>query len=126
MNSKLFTYSITLSLKQLSIRYYYQYNITRLPACTSCVHALLHLPMDIRRTGPVWINWSFVMERYCGTIVRAVKSRSKPYTALSRRLLHQAQIAQIKLQFGLEEELDFSDRVEEVSTKEHVYAECEY
>ena len=105
-------------------RYYYQYQKERLSTCTSCIHALLHVPLDIRRTGPAWVNWVFVMERYCGTLVSAVKSRSKPYAALSNRLLHRSQITHVELKFGLSEELNFEDLVKEISSKERVYPEC--
>jgi hypothetical protein len=64
------------------------------------------------------------MERYCGSLVRAVKSRVKPYIALGRRILHQSQIDQIKLQYGLEDILDLSDSISDVSSQEHMYPEC--
>ena len=108
------------------LRYYYQYNKERLITCTSCVHALLHVPLDIQRTGPVWVNWVFTMERACGDLVRNIKSRSKPYVALSRRMLHKAQLANIRLRFGLQGELDFEPQVSEVSDKETVLPECKW
>ncbi|KAF8574542.1 hypothetical protein K439DRAFT_1291789, partial [Ramaria rubella] len=60
---------------------------------------LLHVCYDIRTTGPMWINWSFVMERYCSHLLAAVKSKSKPYTTVSRRIMHLAQISQISLKY---------------------------
>ncbi|KIJ28976.1 hypothetical protein M422DRAFT_100867, partial [Sphaerobolus stellatus SS14] len=66
---------------------------------------LLHIPHDIRMTGPVWIHWCYLMERFCGLIVAAVKSRSKPFVNISRRLLHLSQLSQIKHQYNLAEEL---------------------
>ena len=48
----------------------------------------------------------------------------KPYIALGWRILHQSQIDQIKLQYGLEDILDLSDSISDVSSQEHVYPEC--
>lgn len=112
------------SLQLIITRYYFRYDKERLIMCMSCMHALLHVPLDIQRTGPIWVNWIFVMERTCGDLVRNIKSHSKPYAALSCRALHQAQLAQIQLRFGLDDELDFEPRVIEVSDKEVVLPEC--
>ncbi|KIJ24178.1 hypothetical protein M422DRAFT_104595, partial [Sphaerobolus stellatus SS14] len=60
---------------------------------------LLHIPDDIRNTGPVWAHWCYIMEHFCGLIVSAVKSRSKRYTAMSRRLLHMSQLSQIEHEY---------------------------
>ncbi|KAF8574456.1 hypothetical protein K439DRAFT_1372411 [Ramaria rubella] len=92
---------------------------------TSCHHALLHILLDIRQTGPVWVYWTFVIKQFCGCLLEAVKSRSKPYAALSTRMLHQSQLSQIQLRFSLHEELNFKDDVQEISSKEDVYPECE-
>ena len=67
-----------------------------------------------------------MIERYCGSLLPAVKSRSEPYTALSCRMLHCSQIAQIELQYDLGDALNFEDNVREVSSKEHVYPESAY
>ncbi|KAF8574013.1 hypothetical protein K439DRAFT_1294682, partial [Ramaria rubella] len=60
---------------------------------------LLHIPLDIRCTGPIWVNWSFVMEQCCSCLLAAIKSHSKPYTALSSHMLHQSQLVQMALKF---------------------------
>lgn len=39
------------------------------------IHALLHIAQDIRFMGPVWVYWAFAMERYCGRLLPAIKSR---------------------------------------------------
>ncbi|KAF8583147.1 hypothetical protein K439DRAFT_1349322 [Ramaria rubella] len=104
---------------------YHQYDSTRLATCTSCHHTLLHILLDIQRTGPVWVYWTFVIERFCGCLLEAMKSHSKPYTALSTRMLHQSQLLQIQLWFSLHEELNLEDDVQEISSKEDVYPECE-
>jgi hypothetical protein len=56
-------------------RYYYQYDIKRIQVCTLPIHALLHVPHDIRATGPVSICWSWVIERFCGLL--GTESRKK-------------------------------------------------
>ncbi|KIJ34351.1 hypothetical protein M422DRAFT_182303 [Sphaerobolus stellatus SS14] len=104
--------------------YYYQYQKERLSTCTSCVHAMLHIAHDIRTTGPVWAHWCYLMERFCGLIVAAVKSRSKPYVNMSRRLLHLSQLSQIEHQYNISEELQFDDNIKGISSKEHVYPEA--
>ncbi|EUC56281.1 transposase family Tnp2 protein [Rhizoctonia solani AG-3 Rhs1AP] len=60
-------------------RLYYQYQYDRLPACPLTIHALLHMPSYIRQTGPLWASWAFVMERFCGHLLPAVKNRTLPY-----------------------------------------------
>ncbi|PVF91703.1 hypothetical protein CPB86DRAFT_718977 [Serendipita vermifera] len=55
-------------------RYYYQYDINMVQVCTLPIHALLHVPYDIRATGPVSVCWSWVMERFCGFLGIAVKN----------------------------------------------------
>ena len=105
-------------------RFYYQFQKERLSACTSCIHALLHVADDIRETGPVWINWAFGTEHYCGSLLPAVKLRSHPYTAMSNYMLHKVQVAQIRLRWGLAKELEF-ESVDEISSMEFIYPECE-
>ncbi|KIJ39051.1 hypothetical protein M422DRAFT_175799 [Sphaerobolus stellatus SS14] len=77
--------------------------------CTSCIHALLHVAQDIRETGPGWINWCFGMERFCGTLLKMVKSHSKPYTSMSNFMLYKAQPAQIQLKYDLSSMLEFNE-----------------
>ncbi|QRV79766.1 Transposase family tnp2 [Ceratobasidium sp. AG-Ba] len=89
---------------------YFQKKRRRLQACTLPVHALLHIADDIEAMGPVWCYWSFAMERFNGSLARATKSRRFPYSALDRRVLEVAQLGQIKLIYGLTDELDLEDR----------------
>ncbi|KAF8325832.1 uncharacterized protein EI90DRAFT_2931073 [Cantharellus anzutake] len=69
----------------MNFRIYYQHNIERLSTCPLTVHALLHLADDIENNGPPCMNWTFVMERWCGRLLPAVKSRVYPYKSLTRR-----------------------------------------
>jgi hypothetical protein len=74
------------------------------------LHALLHIADDIEAIGPVWCYWAFPMERFCGALARANKSRRYPYSSLNRRVLQLAQLSQIKHSYGLAEELDLEER----------------
>jgi hypothetical protein len=91
-------------------RYYYHNDPERLPACTLPIHALLHIADDIDAMGPVWAYWAFPMERFCGAIARANKSRRYPYSSINRHVLQVSQLSQIKLTYGLTEELDLEER----------------
>ncbi|KAG9076255.1 hypothetical protein FS749_011990 [Ceratobasidium sp. UAMH 11750] len=73
-------------------QYYYQYASYRLPACPLTIHALLHIPHYIRMTGPPWTSWAFVMERFCGHILPAVKNRVHPYEHLDNFVQRRAQM----------------------------------
>lgn len=86
-------------------RIYYQHSNDRLSACPLTIHALLHIADSIEATGPVWAAWAFPIERYCGTIASAVKSRRFPWASIDRRITEIAQLMQIKLRYDLKEEL---------------------
>ncbi|KAG8725717.1 hypothetical protein FRC10_007929, partial [Ceratobasidium sp. 414] len=74
-------------------RLYYQYDHDRLPACVLMIHALLHIPHYIRQTGPPSAMWSFVMERFCGHILRpAFSNRVRPYEYLDNFVQRRAQM----------------------------------
>ncbi|KAG5633602.1 hypothetical protein H0H81_006603 [Sphagnurus paluster] len=86
-------------------RIYYQLDPARISACPVTVHALLHLADSIKAAGPVWCYWAFPMERYCGKLQPAIRSRRFPFAALDRYVLEEAQISQIKLLYDLVDEL---------------------
>lgn len=75
--------------------------------------------------GPMWCFWAFVMERFCGSLVPAVKSRKYPFTSLAHRIRDVAQLSQIKLLYGLTAELDLSAGKEMVDTG-LVLDDCEF
>lgn len=97
-------------------RLYVRNDETRLRLCTLPIHALLHIADDIETMGPVWAYWAFPMERFCGALARASKSRRYPYSSLNRRVLQTAQLSQIKLIYGLTERLDLEDRRDNIAT----------
>jgi hypothetical protein len=55
--------------------------------------------------GPVWCYWAFPMERYCGKLQPAIRSRRFPYASLDRFAVEDAQLTQIKMVHGVAEEL---------------------
>ncbi|KAG8712385.1 hypothetical protein FRC09_019938 [Ceratobasidium sp. 395] len=74
-------------------RLYYQYREDHLPMCVLMIHALLHMTFYIRRTGPLTGTWSFVMERFCGYLLRpALLNRVQPYNALDNFIRRRAQM----------------------------------
>ncbi|KDN40273.1 hypothetical protein RSAG8_08183, partial [Rhizoctonia solani AG-8 WAC10335] len=64
--------------------------------------------------GPVWAYWAFPMERFCGALTRASMSRRHPYSSINRRVLQITQLSQIKLIYGLTEELDLEECKENI------------
>lgn len=84
-------------------RLYYQHDPLRLSTCTVTVHALLHIADSIVALGPVWAYWAFPMERYCGLIRPAIKSRRHPDASLERYIVECAQLTQISLLYNLQE-----------------------
>ncbi|KAI0371378.1 hypothetical protein BV20DRAFT_1035360 [Pilatotrama ljubarskyi] len=86
---------------------YYQNDPQRLSACPLTIHALLHIADSIRFAGPVWASWAFPMERYCGSLVPAIKNRRYPYASLDRHVLDKARLTHIKLMYGIGNQLTF-------------------
>ncbi|KAB5588211.1 Transposase family Tnp2 protein [Ceratobasidium theobromae] len=81
--------------------YYYQYQVARLPTCPLTIHALLHMPFYLRKTGPLWASWAFVMERFCGHLLPAVKNRARPYDHLDNYVQRRAQMQIVSNVFNL-------------------------
>ncbi|THU93897.1 hypothetical protein K435DRAFT_820122 [Dendrothele bispora CBS 962.96] len=84
---------------------YYQHDPERLPTCPLTIHAVLHTAPSIKDCGPVWCYWAFPMERYCGLIGPAIKSRRFPFASLARHVLDQARLTQIKVFYNVAVEL---------------------
>lgn len=66
---------------------------------------MLHIADSIKATGPVWCYWAFPMERYCGALQPAIRSRRFPYASLDRHVTEDAQLTQIKIIYNMSEEL---------------------
>lgn len=59
-------------------REYYQHDETRVSACRSTVHYLLHICQNIRDCGPPQLYWQFPAERACGIITQKAQSCPNP------------------------------------------------
>ena len=55
--------------------------------------------------GPVWAYWAFPMERYCGDVVRNIRSRRFPYASINKYITSRAQLTHITLLYDLDEKL---------------------
>jgi hypothetical protein len=86
-------------------RLYYQHRPERLATCSSTIHALLHIADSIEAAGPVWASWAFPMERFCGGLRPAVKSRRFPYSSIDRYLVSSARLTQCQNIYNLVHEL---------------------
>ncbi len=83
---------------------YYQHKPERLPACLLTIHALLHIPDQIRWMGPCWTTWAFPIERQCGYFQRSIQSRRNPYVSMDQHLTDLSQLRQIKILYNLTDE----------------------
>lgn len=107
-------------------RYYYQYRAQRLGACPLVVHGLLHVANDIRNCGPSCVNWTFFIERFCGTLKSSLHSRKNPFANLSSHILRSTCMSQLRVLYDVEDELGSSSRKakDNPSSAEQVYPEC--
>ena len=62
---------------------------------------LLHIADGIEASGPVWASWAFPMERFCGDLQPAIKSRRFPWASIDRRILALSQLRQVQLLYEL-------------------------
>jgi hypothetical protein len=108
-------------------RYYYQYDYDRLCVCKLTLHAILHVPDNVLRCGPVWVSWSFSIERYCREITFCVKSKVVPYSAINKNVLRMAQLSAVASRFPvIRKALLFgkSDAPVDTSRMECIYPGC--
>ncbi|KAH9911718.1 uncharacterized protein B0H18DRAFT_1163387 [Fomitopsis serialis] len=85
--------------------YYYQYKSERLSFCLLVVHGLLHLVDDIEYAGPMWATWTFYIERFCGFLKSAMKSRRYPWANLNNKAINLAYLEQLNVRYDLQNEL---------------------
>jgi hypothetical protein len=90
---------------QIIYSIYYQHDPYRVSTCPVTIHALLHIADSIKVVGPVWCYWAFPMERYCGALQPAIRSRRFPYASLDRYVIEDAQLTQIKTVYNVTQEL---------------------
>jgi hypothetical protein len=94
-------------------RLYYRRDPSRAAMCPSTIHSLLHIADYIEAAGPVWCTWAFPMERFCGSLQLAIKSRRFPYASMDNYLVDSAHLMIIKLRKNLGRELSLrSDPIE--------------
>ena len=77
----------------------------RVATCPLTIHALLHIAPTIRAMGPIWAYWAFPMERFCGDILRNVRSRRFPYANINKYVTSRAQLTHITLLYDLHQQL---------------------
>lgn len=105
-------------------RLYYQCKPDRLALCPVTIHALLHIADYIEATGPVWASWAFPMERFCGKLQPAIRSRRYPYACLDNYIVISAQLSQIKLLYGLQNELRMDSKQKEFVRGQFSHPSC--
>ena len=97
--------------------------------CKLTLHALLHIADDVLRCGPVWVAWSFSIERYCREIVGCAKSKVVPYAAINRHVLLMSQLATTASRFPVIRKAMLFGKSEapvKFSRMERIYAECKW
>jgi len=83
---------------------YYQHKSERLPACPLTIHALLHIPDQIRWMGPCWTTWAFPIKRQCRYFQRSIHSWRNLYANMSQHLTDLSQLWQVKILYNLTDE----------------------
>ncbi|GAB1528269.1 hypothetical protein RhiTH_011461 [Rhizoctonia solani] len=107
---------------------HYVKGFEELCVCKLTLHALLHVANNVLRCGPVWVAWSFCMERYCCEVTFCAKSKVVPYVTISKHVLHMGQIAAIANRFpSIRKALLFgkNNAPAPISQMEFMYPECE-
>ncbi|KAJ7642387.1 hypothetical protein DFH06DRAFT_1097627 [Mycena polygramma] len=102
--------------------YYYQYDEARLCACPLTLHGLVHVPDNLLFCGPGWTTWTFWVERYCGFLKGALRSKKSPWSNLSNITLQRAYLEQLDARFDVTEEIaSRSTRTNGLSSMERRY-----
>ncbi|KAI8830038.1 hypothetical protein BC829DRAFT_366650 [Chytridium lagenaria] len=73
-------------------KYYYREEFSRLGACRSVMHYILHIADSIEVLGPLWCYWQYPMERLIGLMGPLIKSRSEPYWNLVNSIVSWMQL----------------------------------
>jgi hypothetical protein len=89
------------------------------------------MPHYIRQTGPLSGTWSFVMERFCGYLLRpALANRVRPYEYLDNFIRRRAQMQIVSHVHDMPELVKPLTNLtlqagELISSKENIYDTCE-
>jgi len=105
------------------VRIYYQNSPDRVSTCPLTVHALLHIADSIEAMGPVWAYWAFPMERFCGKLLRHIKSRRHPFASIDSYITAVAQLEQIKNRYNAHDQLALLPP-KEANSREFAFDEC--
>ncbi|EIN12015.1 hypothetical protein PUNSTDRAFT_63385 [Punctularia strigosozonata HHB-11173 SS5] len=98
----------------------------RLAICTLPIHGLLHLIDGFLFCGPGWTTWTFYMERFCGYLKDALRSRSQPWSNLNNRILQLAYLNKLAILYTIDDDdIAGVDRGLILSKGEHIYPNCE-
>lgn len=73
--------------------------------------------------GPVWTYWAFPMERFCGKLLRCIKSRRHPFANIDSYVTAVAQLDQIKNRFNAHNDLALLPQKKD-SSWEFKFEEC--
>ena len=91
--------------------------------CPVTIHALLHIAGGIEMMGPVWAYWAFPMERFCGKLLRCIKSRRHPFANIDSYITAVAQLDQIKNRYNAHNQLDLLPQ-KVGNSREFAFEEC--
>ena len=78
---------------------YGERRIDRIHFIRPCLHALIHIPLETVRLGPVPLHSCWTMERLIGDLGREIAQPSNPYHNLAERGLRRCQINTLKASF---------------------------
>ena len=79
----------------------------------------------IVNSGPFPNLWTFITERYCGSLLPCVTSKLNPYGALAAHAVRDAQLNQVSVLYDLSDKLDFKRRSRERPSRlEKVFENC--
>jgi hypothetical protein len=84
---------------------------------------LLHIADGIEAMGPVWTYWAFPMERFCGKLLRCIKSRRHPFANIDSHITAIAQLDQIKNRYNAHEQLALLPQ-KEGNSREFAFVKC--
>jgi hypothetical protein len=73
--------------------------------------------------GPPWAYWAFPMERFCGKIMRCIKSRRHPFANIDSHITAIAQLDQIKNRYNAHEQLALLPQ-KVGNSREFAFEEC--
>ena len=83
------------------------------------IHALLHIADSIEAMGPVWAYWAFPMERFCGRVQRAIKTRRFPFAGIDSFIVADARLKQLGFRWNITQMLSLKPIVNGSKAHDH-------